>query len=107
MTRSSADWTRIHCECGADIAFRNHWAGLVEVVCGECRVMLSYSGRERLANLPQDSLIPLLRHLLEVARTEQRNRESAEVLCGYLEGRVHQDTREPVAVTPVARRHGA
>ena len=84
MTRR-ATWTNLCCDDGADIAFRSHWAGLVEVACGECRVMLSYSGRERLANLPPEALIPLLRHLLELARNEQRNRASAELLCVHLE----------------------
>jgi hypothetical protein len=84
MTRSAATWTKVECD-GADILFRDHWAGLVEVACGECRVMLSYSGRQRLAELPPDSLITLLRHLLERARTERRNCANAELLCAHLE----------------------
>ena len=85
MTRSAATWTKLRCDDGADIVFRSHWAGLVEIACGECRVMLSYSGRERLADLSPDSLTELLRELLEVARCEQRNRASAELLCAHLE----------------------
>ena len=78
-------------ECvNADILFRDHWAGLVEVVCGESRVMVSYGGRERLANLPPDALIDLLRNLLEVARAERRNHDSAELLAAYLGPRVQQ-----------------
>ena len=84
MARSAATWTKLECD-GADIVFRDHWAGLVEVACGESRVMVSYGGRERLANLPPESLLVLVRSLLEVARAEQRNRESAEVLAAYLE----------------------
>jgi len=85
MTRSVATWTRVRCDGDEDILFRSHWAGLVEIACGDCRVMLSYSGRERLADLPPDSLIALLRDLLELARCEQRNRASAELLCAHLE----------------------
>jgi hypothetical protein len=84
MARSAATWTKLECD-GADIVFRDHWAGLVEVACGESRVMVSYGGRERLANLPPESLLVFVRSLLEVARAEQRNRESAEVLAAYLE----------------------
>ena len=39
MARSAATWTRLECD-GADIVFRDHWAGLVEVACGESRVMV-------------------------------------------------------------------
>jgi hypothetical protein len=84
MTRSVATWTKLECN-GADIVFRDHWAGLLEVACGESRVMLSHSGRERLARLPPDSLIVVLRQLLELARAEQRNRASAELLCAHLD----------------------
>jgi hypothetical protein len=84
MTRSATTWTKLRCEDGTDVVFRHHWAGLVEVACGDCRVMLSYSGRERLGDLPPDSLVALLRHLLELARSEQRNRSSAELLCTHL-----------------------
>lgn len=84
MARSAATWTKLGCD-GADILFRHHWAGLVEVTCGESRVMMSYSGRERLADLPNESVIVLLRSLLEVARAERRNRAGAEVICTYLE----------------------
>jgi hypothetical protein len=85
MARSAATWTSLRCEGDADILFRTHWAGLVEVACGECRVMVSYGGRERLAKLPPDSQVELLKRLLESARTEQRNRDSAVVLHTYLE----------------------
>jgi hypothetical protein len=88
MTRSAATWTKLECD-GADIVFRDHWAGLIEIACGESRVMLSYSGRERLARLPPDRLIALLRQLLELARTEQRNRSSAELLCAHLDRSMH------------------
>jgi hypothetical protein len=84
MARNAATWTKLECD-GADIVFRHHWAGLVEVACGECRVMLSYGGRERLASLPPESLIVLLRGLLELARAECRNRAGAELLCAHLE----------------------
>lgn len=89
MTRSAATWTKLRCD-GADIVFRDHWAGLVEVACGDCRVMLSYGGRERLARLPPDALIAVLKHLLELARAEQRNRASAELLCAHLERSMQQ-----------------
>jgi hypothetical protein len=96
MARSAAAWTKLGCD-GADIVFRDHWAGLVEVACGESRVMMCYAGRERLANLPPESMIALLRDLLESARAEQRNRESAEVLAAYLASAV-----EPIEVTAAA-----
>jgi hypothetical protein len=89
MTRSAVTWTRLECD-GADIMFRDHWAGLVEVACGECRVMLCYSGRERLERLPPQALIVQLKHLLELARTERRNRAGAEVLCAHLERSMQQ-----------------
>ena len=94
MTRSAATWTRLECD-GADIVFRDHWAGLLEIACGESRVMLSYSGRERLARLPPDSLLAVLRELLELARSEQRNRASAELLCAHLD-RIMRDSATPV-----------
>ncbi|HEY7642357.1 MAG TPA: hypothetical protein VH814_21670 [Steroidobacteraceae bacterium] len=90
MTRSAQTWTRLECD-GADIVFRDHWAGLVEVACGECRVMLSYSGRERLAKLPPEALLILLRELLEAARAELRNRASAEMLCTQLDRTLHHN----------------
>jgi hypothetical protein len=94
MTRSVVTWTRLECN-GADIVFRDHWAGLLEVACGESRVMLSYSGRERLARLPPDCLLALLRQLLELARVEQRNRPSAELLCAHLD-RIMQGSATPI-----------
>lgn len=91
MSRSAATWTKLPCDGGTDIVFRHHWAGLVEVACGESRVMLSYTGRERLAKLPTHSLIVLLAHLVELARGERRNRASAELLCTLLQQSVHRD----------------
>jgi hypothetical protein len=90
MARSAATWTKLACD-GADIVFRDHWAGLIEIVCGPSRVMLSYGGRERLAKLPPDSVVILLKSLLELARAEQRNRASAELLCVYLERGLQHD----------------
>ena len=84
MTRSAATWIKLPCGGDMDIVFRHHWAGLIEVACGDCRVMLSYDGRERLTSLPPESLVVLLRHLLALARTEQRNRASAELLYARL-----------------------
>ena len=98
MARSAATWSKLRCDDGAEIVFRNHWAGLVEIACGECRVMLSYSGRERLADLPPDSLIPQLRHMLELARTEYRNRASAELLCVHFD----QSTQHDASVEPAS-----
>lgn len=83
MARNAAAWIKLEC-CDADIAFRAHWAGLVEVVCGESRVMACYSGRERLAELPPEAVIVELRNLLEAARAEVRNRDSAELLVTVL-----------------------
>ena len=96
MPRSAATWTSVRFEGDAEIVFRSHWAGLVEVACGECRVMMSYGGRERLLNLPPESQIALLKRLLELARTEQRNRDSAVVLYTYLERSTHRDQGEGV-----------
>lgn len=93
MARSAAAWTKVGCE-GADIVFRDHWAGLVEVACGESRVLVSYAGRERLAQLPPQSAIALVRSLLEIACAEQRNRASAELLAAYLERSLQQDRKE-------------
>ena len=83
MARNVAAWTKLEC-CDADIAFRAHWAGLVEVMCGESRVMVCYSGRERLAKLPPEAVVIELRNLLEAARAEVRNRDSAELLVTAL-----------------------
>lgn len=94
MTRSAVTWTKLECD-GVDVMFRDHWAGLLEIACGESRVMLSYSGRERLARLPPDCLIALLRQLLEPARAEQRNRASAELLCAHLD-RSMQGSTTPI-----------
>ena len=83
MARNAAAWIKLEC-CDADIAFRAHWAGLVEVVCGESRVMCCYNGRERLAELPPEAVVIELRGLLEAARAEVRNRDSAELLVTVL-----------------------
>ena len=103
MTRSAAAWTKLRCDGDADILFRSHWAGLVEVACGECRVMMSYSGRERLANLPPEAQLELLRHLLEHALTEQRNRANAELLLHSVSWQVHE-AAEPRGRDPVHQR---
>ncbi len=100
MARSAAGWTKLGCD-GADIVFRDHWAGLIEVACGESRVMMSYGGRERLAKLPPESVIALLRSLLEVARAERRNRDSAELLAAYLEQSMQQGGQEAAASAAV------
>lgn len=98
MARNAAAWTKLEC-CGADIAFRAHWAGLVEVVCGDSRVMVCYSGRERLADLPPEAVVAELRRLMEAARAEQRNRASAELLAAYLERSMPQgEVSEPESV---------
>ena len=83
MARNAAAWIKLEC-CEADIAFRAHWAGLVEVVCGESRVMCCYNGRERLAELPPEAVVVELKGLLEAARGEVRNRDSAELLVTVL-----------------------
>ena len=93
MARSTAAWTKLGCD-GADIVFRDHWGGLVEIACGESRVMMSYCGRERLAKLPSESLIALVRSLLVIARAERRNRASAELLALYLERGLQQADEE-------------
>jgi hypothetical protein len=105
MARSTAAWTKLGCD-GADIVFRDHWAGLVEVACGESRVMMSYGGRERLAKLPPEAVIALLRSLLEVARAEQRNRANAELLAAYLERSMQQGRgeAEPTLTAPARPR---
>jgi hypothetical protein len=84
MSRSAAAWTRLECD-GADIAFREHWGGIVEIACGESRVMLSYCGLQRLAKLSPESATALLIALLKTACAEQRNRAQAELLSDYLE----------------------
>jgi hypothetical protein len=74
-----AECIKVECS-GAEIEIRAHWAGLVEVVCGESRVMVCYSGPERLAKLKPEDAVIQLRNLLEVARAERRNRASAELI---------------------------
>ena len=83
MARKAAEWTKFECD-GADIAFREHWGGIVEIACGESRVMLSYCGLQRLAKLPRESATTLLIALLKAACAEQRNRVQAELLSDYL-----------------------
>jgi hypothetical protein len=53
--------------------------------------MVSYGGRERLTELPPEAVVVVLRSLLEIARAEQRNRASAELLCAYLERSMPHD----------------
>lgn len=84
MARNVAAWTKLECE-GAEVAFRQHWGGLVEVACGECRVMVCYCGLERLTKLPPESAHALLLRLLQQARSEKRNRIPAETLSAVLE----------------------
>ena len=91
MARNAVAWIKLDC-CGAEIAFKDHWAGLVEVVCGESRVMVCYNGRERLSKLPPEVCVSELKSLLEAARAERRNRASAELLAAYLERTVHPAT---------------
>jgi hypothetical protein len=87
MARNAAPWTNLECE-GAQVAFREHWGGFIEIVCGESRVMLCHCGLERLTKLPPESALALLVKLLRIARTEQRNRAQAERLFAILEGSV-------------------
>ena len=87
MARGVPVWTKVECE-GADVAFREHWGGLVEIVggeCGECRVMLCHCGLERLTKLPPEATLTVLLKLLKAARREQRNRVQAELLSAVLE----------------------
>lgn len=93
MTRSVAAWTKLECE-GADVAYREHWGGLVEIMCGESRVMLCHCGIERLTRLPPESALAFLMKLLKrAAHEEQRNRVQAELLSAVLE-RAQLVTRE-------------
>jgi hypothetical protein len=84
MARSVAPWTRLECE-GAEVAFREHWGGFVEIVCGDSRVMLCHCGVERLTRLPPESALAFLMKLLKAARAEQRNRTQVELLSAVLE----------------------
>ena len=84
MARSASAWTNLECE-GADVAFREHWGGFVEIVCGESRVMLCHCGVERLTKLPPESALALLIKLLKAAGKEQRNRVQADLLSDVLE----------------------
>jgi len=84
MTRSVPAWTKLECE-GAEVAFREHWGGFVEIVCGESRVMLCHCGVERLTRLPPETALAFLIKLLKAARAEQRSRVQAELLSAVLE----------------------
>lgn len=84
MAPSVTAWTRLECE-GAEVAFREHWHGFIEVVSGESRVMLCYCGVERLTRLPPESALALLKKLLKAACQEKRNRVQAEQLSAVLE----------------------
>ena len=84
MARSAPEWINLECE-GANVAFREHWGGLVEIVCGESRVMLCHCGVERLTKLPPESALTLLIKLLKAASKEQRNRVQADLLSDVLE----------------------
>ena len=95
MARSVAAWTMLECE-GAKVAFREHWGGFVEIVCGESRVMLCHCGLERLTRLPPESALALLTKLLKAAaRGEQRNRVQAELLSAVLERSTQPDRPTP------------
>lgn len=96
MARSAAVWTKLECE-GADVAFREHWGGLVEIVCGESRVLLCHCGVERLTKLPPESVLALLMKLLKGARAEQRNRVQAELLSAVLERKIQHGRQSPQA----------
>jgi len=91
MARSVAAWTRLECD-GTEVAFREHWAGLVEIVSGDSRVLLCHCGLERLTKLPPESALALLKKLLKAARAEQRNRVQAELLSAVLERSIQQRT---------------
>lgn len=84
MARSVAAWSNLECE-GADVAFREHWGGLVEIVYGESRVLLCHCGLERLTKLPPEAALALLIKLLRAACAEPRNRVQAEMLSVVLE----------------------
>lgn len=91
MARSAAVWTKVECD-GTDIEFCQHWGGLVEIVCGESRVMVCYCGLERLTKLPQESAALVLIELLKAARVERRNRVQAELLSAVLERKILQSS---------------
>jgi hypothetical protein len=94
MARSVPAWTTLDCE-GAEVAFREHWGGLIEIVCGDARVMLCHCGVERLTRLPPQSALALLMKLLKAARAEQRNRVQAELLSAVLERSIHAGGQTP------------
>jgi hypothetical protein len=101
MTRSAAAWTKLECD-GAEIAFREHWGGIVEVACGGSRVMLSYCGLQRLATLSQQSATTVLIALLKAACAEQRNHIQAELLTDYLERSMQPAGGQPNPDAPTA-----
>jgi hypothetical protein len=84
MARTVAAWTKLECE-GAEVAFREHWGGFVEIVCGDSRVMLCHCGVERLTRMPPESALAFLMKLLKAARAEQRNRAQVELLSTVIE----------------------
>ena len=94
MGRSAPVWTTLECE-GGDVAFREHWGGFVEIVCGESRVMLCHCGVERLTKLPPESALALLIKLLKAAGKEQRNRVQADLLSDVLERNMQSGRKSP------------
>jgi hypothetical protein len=94
MARSVAAWTRLECE-GAEVAFREHWHGFVEIVCGDSRVMLCHCGVERLTRMPPASALAFLMKLLKAARAEQRNRVQVELLSAVLERSIRSGRETP------------
>jgi hypothetical protein len=95
MARSVAAWTRLECE-GAEVAFREHWGGLIEIVCGDTRVMLCHCGVERLTRLPPESALAFLMKLLTAARAERRNRPQIELLSAVLERSIRRGLQTPL-----------
>lgn len=87
MARSAAVWSKVECD-GADVEFCQHWGGLLEIVCGQSRVMVCYCGLERLTKLPQESVARVLIEVLKAARVERRNCEQAVLLSAVLERKI-------------------
>jgi hypothetical protein len=92
VARNVAAWTRLECE-GAEVAFREHWGGFVEIVCGDSRVMLCHCGVERLTRLPPESALAFLMKLLKAARAEQRNRVQVDLLSAVIERSIQSGRR--------------
>jgi hypothetical protein len=78
-----------------EVAFREHWGGLVEIVCGDSRVMLCHCGAERLTRLPPEAALAFLMKLLKAARAEQRNRVQVEQLSAVLERSIQSGRQTP------------